>query len=150
MTRWCNDNRHFSRPAARDFSFSYNTSGSVYQPFKLNSLSFHINAPALALVTVEDVLIAHVAFSVVNLGSIGSRQFASPDGSDCHPIGKTGNATSDDDASHYDTQGQKKAPPVTDRALLETATRTRKGDSWIAGVELVLDSWRFINPQKAN
>ena len=48
-------------------------------------------------------------------------QSESPDGSECHSSGKNGSDASDDDVSPCGTHRQKKAPPVTDGALMEAA-----------------------------
>ena len=48
-------------------------------------------------------------------------QPGTPAGSDCHSTGEKEDHASADDASPYDMQRQKKAPPVTDGALVEAA-----------------------------
>ena len=48
-------------------------------------------------------------------------QAETPAGSDCHSTGKKKDDASTDEATPYGMQRQKKAPPVTDGALVEAA-----------------------------
>lgn len=53
--------------------------------------------------------------------SVCEGQAGTPDSSECHSTGEKEDHASTADASPYDTQRQKKAPPVTDGALMEAA-----------------------------
>ena len=58
---------------------------------------------------------------ICSKSGVSEGQSESPDGSDRHSGGKNGSAASDDEESPYDMQRRKKAPPVTDGALMEAA-----------------------------
>ena len=58
---------------------------------------------------------------ICSKSGVSEGQSESPDGSDRHSGGKNGSAASDDEESPYGMQRRKKAPPVTDGALMEAA-----------------------------
>ena len=66
----------------------------------------------------------HISSSSQHISSkscVCEGQAGTPDGSECHSTGEKEDHASADDASPYDTQRQKMAPPVTDGALMEAA-----------------------------
>ncbi|OUV15551.1 MAG: hypothetical protein CBC46_04915 [Verrucomicrobiaceae bacterium TMED86] len=72
----------------------------------------------------------HISSSLQHICSkscVCEGQAGTPAGSDGHSTGKKKGDASTDEATPYGMQRQKKAPPVTDGALVEAATRTRNG-----------------------
>ena len=72
----------------------------------------------------------HISSSLQHICSkscVCEGQAGTPAGSDGHSTGKKKDDASTDEASPCGMQRQKKAPPVTDGALVEAATRTRNG-----------------------
>ena len=66
----------------------------------------------------------HISSSLQHICSkscVCEGQAGTPAGSDCHSTGKKKDDASTDEATPYGMQRQKKAPPVTDGALVEAA-----------------------------